>query len=554
MKSERFNFLILLLFSELTALYAVLTYMEGSWPKKIAISILFVLVGVVVWSFICKRAKNYDLIGLDEWEKIQKALRNVEKTDTYVLSLNDDQSFFGSPVFSKSGATHVLVRNPEHLHSIASNLLNVHFKTTLALSIELSVFPALHHDVAIRLKDWLRNILFLQKRLGIVVPVNLIIHTPANIIVPKQGNEAVWYTFKLKERCNESDIHKFVEDFQQALATIFLKYKNSINNCNYVLLSQALTCLESQLMKQSDTSWSYINMRSISVVAGGETNIHSIWNNCIHEMTGGLQWPSASSSKLVGSPKELLSNDAIYKRNMVVDLGFKILSIISIAFILASALSAYNNSQLLGRLKQHIVTFETERNNKKDIDKQTIEVLKRDLQLLKKYQLEGIPSTLGVGLYRANTYIPLLEQLLATTQPMPQPTEKRLEVQPKKAVVLTLDSLALFETGQYELKHNANKALISVLKVIEDHPDTQILIEGHTDNVGNSKANLQLSEKRALAVRDWLVISSNLPVTRFAIKGYGDIKPVADNATEVGKAKNRRVEIILIPNEIMTLE
>ena len=115
-------------------------------------------------------------------------------------------------------------------------------------------------------------------------------------------------------------------------------------------------------------------------------------------------------------------------------------------------------------------------------------------------------------------------------------------------VVLTLDSLALFETGQFELKNNANKALIGVLKAIEAHPDTRILIEGHTDNVGNPVSNQQLSEKRAQSVKDWLVISSNVPEGRFEVKGLGDTKPIADNQTEDGKAKNRRVEIILIPS------
>ena len=90
------------------------------------------------------------------------------------------------------------------------------------------------------------------------------------------------------------------------------------------------------------------------------------------------------------------------------------------------------------------------------------------------------------------------------------------------------------------------------MRAIEAQPTTQVLIEGHTDNIGNPTANQQLSEKRALAVRDWLVESSNIPIKRFATKGLGDSKPVAENDSEVGRAKNRRVEIILIPNEVIT--
>ena len=92
------------------------------------------------------------------------------------------------------------------------------------------------------------------------------------------------------------------------------------------------------------------------------------------------------------------------------------------------------------------------------------------------------------------------------------------------------------------------KHWFGVLKAIESHPDTRILVEGHTDNVGNPVSNQQLSEKRAQSVKDWLVISSNVPEGRFEVKGFGDTKPIADNQTEDGKAKNRRVEIILIPS------
>ena len=141
--------------------------------------------------------------------------------------------------------------------------------------------------------------------------------------------------------------------------------------------------------------------------------------------------------------------------------------------------------------------------------------------------------------------------MLSVNELEAKPEPARTSVSEDKAVVLTLNSLALFETGQFELKSNANKALISVLKAIDEHPRTQILIEGHTDNVGSAQANQQLSEKRAISVRDWLVIASNLPVTRFAVKGYGDTRPIASNETDDGRAQNRRVEIILIPDNIM---
>ncbi|HEV8323378.1 MAG TPA: OmpA family protein [Myxococcota bacterium] len=73
----------------------------------------------------------------------------------------------------------------------------------------------------------------------------------------------------------------------------------------------------------------------------------------------------------------------------------------------------------------------------------------------------------------------------------------------------------------------------------------KIMIEGHTDNKGDSAKNLELSEKRAKAVMDYLV-KEGVGADRLVYKGYGDAKPVADNATEAGRSKNRRVEFVVL--------
>ncbi|CAE6869293.1 putative lipoprotein YiaD [Paraburkholderia aspalathi] len=85
-------------------------------------------------------------------------------------------------------------------------------------------------------------------------------------------------------------------------------------------------------------------------------------------------------------------------------------------------------------------------------------------------------------------------------------------------------------------------------EMIKAHPDKRILVAGYTDNVGNPDSNLKLSVARAGAVRDWLVEISGMPVTRFAIQGYGDTRPIADNDSADGRARNRRVEITLVPD------
>lgn len=84
--------------------------------------------------------------------------------------------------------------------------------------------------------------------------------------------------------------------------------------------------------------------------------------------------------------------------------------------------------------------------------------------------------------------------------------------------------------------------------MIEAHPDKRVLVAGHTDAIGHPAANQKLSEARAASVRDWLADAADLPVTRFAIQGYGDTRPKVPNDTEAGRAANRRVEITLVPD------
>jgi len=78
--------------------------------------------------------------------------------------------------------------------------------------------------------------------------------------------------------------------------------------------------------------------------------------------------------------------------------------------------------------------------------------------------------------------------------------------------------------------------------MLQQNPDVKISVEGHTDNQGNAAANQALSEKRAQAVVVWLT-THGIPAASLTAKGFGQAQPVADNATEDGRAKNRRVEL-----------
>ena len=102
----------------------------------------------------------------------------------------------------------------------------------------------------------------------------------------------------------------------------------------------------------------------------------------------------------------------------------------------------------------------------------------------------------------------------------------------------------LFDTGKSTLRPGAREKLAKVSGIIQSHPGLKLEIEGHTDSVGGDEYNRQLSEKRADAVRDYLV-QQGIAADSITAKGYGKSRPVVSNATAEGRQRNRRVEMVV---------
>jgi len=116
-----------------------------------------------------------------------------------------------------------------------------------------------------------------------------------------------------------------------------------------------------------------------------------------------------------------------------------------------------------------------------------------------------------------------------------------------EGIRVQMDSQILFDTNKFELKPAADPTLKNLAQIIASYPGCLVKVEGHTDNVGSEEANQKLSENRALAVKEALRNAKVPANIRFETIGYGKSRPVADNNTEKGRAKNRRVEILIIP-------
>jgi outer membrane protein OmpA-like peptidoglycan-associated protein len=101
----------------------------------------------------------------------------------------------------------------------------------------------------------------------------------------------------------------------------------------------------------------------------------------------------------------------------------------------------------------------------------------------------------------------------------------------------------LFDTGSDRIRPESTPTLKEMVGMLKEHADLKLAIEGHTDNVGDAAANQGLSEKRAAAVKAYLV-EQGIPEARLKSAGFGASKPVASNDTAEGKQQNRRVELV----------
>jgi chemotaxis protein MotB len=119
-------------------------------------------------------------------------------------------------------------------------------------------------------------------------------------------------------------------------------------------------------------------------------------------------------------------------------------------------------------------------------------------------------------------------------------------------VYVSMENKLLFESGSWAVNSRGREAVVELGKVLAENPEIAVLIEGHTDNVpyggnGALKDNWDLSAKRATAVVTILTENSRIPKDNLTAAGRGEYAPLGSNDTSEGKAKNRRIEVVLTP-------
>ncbi|ATB67013.1 OmpA family protein [Pseudomonas mosselii] len=151
-----------------------------------------------------------------------------------------------------------------------------------------------------------------------------------------------------------------------------------------------------------------------------------------------------------------------------------------------------------------------------------------------------------LDLERQRLQLALREAKLASVQQQGKFVEAQIVAlaseQTDRGLVMTLGDV-LFDTGQADLKNSASRTVLKLVQFLQLNPRRVVRIEGYTDSTGAAEENLKLSRDRAQSVADMLV-DLGVDEKRIQVEGYGDQYPVEANASERGRAQNRRVEIV----------
>ncbi len=125
-----------------------------------------------------------------------------------------------------------------------------------------------------------------------------------------------------------------------------------------------------------------------------------------------------------------------------------------------------------------------------------------------------------------------------------------------EGIVITFDenSGVFFDTAKYNINAASQVTLDKLSGILVEYMDTNILVVGHTDSVGSDASNMTLSKNRAYAVTNYFTNNKGLNPSRFTTNWFGESQPMHDNTTAEGRAKNRRVNIVIVPNEKMKKE
>lgn len=212
-------------------------------------------------------------------------------------------------------------------------------------------------------------------------------------------------------------------------------------------------------------------------------------------------------------------------------------------FTLPKEVRAKKVTYLKGKIEDAVTHQNLEANVKlKNLESGEVVVRKKSGEQSGKFMVPlHSDKNYGVNISK-NGYIFHSEHLPIQSYDSAKPFHLDVMLQPiQEGGKTTLDNI-FFELDSHELKPTSKTDLQELIRFLEANPKVTIQIRGHTDNQGSESYNQELSKKRARSVREYLVNKGKVAKKRIDFKGFGESKPIATNATEEGRAKNRRTE------------
>lgn len=202
---------------------------------------------------------------------------------------------------------------------------------------------------------------------------------------------------------------------------------------------------------------------------------------------------------------------------------------------------------LSNKLKDAIYEYNNEKNKLVKIEKeltkksQVVDSLSKDVEE-KQIRLEELTKMIDQNKS-------MVDQLrMAINEALNAFDKSELNVSIKDGkVYVAMEEKLLFKTGSADIDKKGVDAVKKLAEVLEKNPNIDILIEGHTDNVGRADYNWKLSSDRALSIVSIIQSQSKIDPKRITASGRGMYQPIADNSVAEGKQKNRRIDIILVP-------
>lgn len=532
-----------LLWTLLLLLTTWLGFFAVSAVVKYAVVVILVAVTAAVMAYWHK--KKGQVVADDVWPS---SLPPETYRQPVVLVCGDMSAhlFTDSPVRQVSEGLYLPVSDEEQLVAQVERLLTLRPAWASQLAVAYTIMPGIHRDVAVlagRLRRFAHSMATVRRRAGVNVPW-LLWSGLSGSPLPERANSP-WFI------CTGGE----VQVATSAETTIPAQW---IAQSGAQERSQRLCYL---LKAESLMQWLDLNVlaelngpeakcpplaMTVGLVPSLPAVDNNLWQLWITARTGltpdiadtgtddALPFPDALLRRL---PRQ--SGFTSLRRACVTMLG-----VTTVAGIASLCLSATANRQLLRQVGDDLHRFYAVPAEEFITKARHLSVLKDDAVMLDGYYREGEPLRLGLGLYPGER---IRQPVLRAIRDW-RPPEQKMDVTASLPVqTVRLDSMSLFDVGQARLKDGSTKVLVDALVNIRAKPGWLILVAGYTDATGDEKSNQQLSLRRAEAVRNWMLQTSDIPATCFAVQGLGESQPAATNDTPQGRAVNRRVEISLVP-------